>query len=62
MSHQSSRELRGAGLGLSGTPGWLPGRDCRVDLQDEQCFLGRGGQPGRTVNHNSLGAVDLKEV
>lgn len=62
MSHQSSRELTGGVLGLSGTPGWLPGRDCLVDLKDEQYFLGRDGQPGRTVNHNSLGVVNLKKM
>ena len=48
--------------GLSGTLGWLPGRDCPVDLKDEQYFLGRDGQPGRTVNQNSLGVVYLKKM
>ena len=62
MSHQSSRELTGGVLGLSGTLGWLPGRDCLVDLKDEQYVLGRDGQPGKTVNHNSLGVVNLKKM
>lgn len=62
VSPEFHRELTGGVLGLSGTLGWLPGRDCPVDLKDKQCFLGREGQPGRTVNQNSLGVVNLKKM